>query len=41
MKIVPILIKKIPPVNSEVVEDLNNIESPDHPPTFTCCKRQV
>jgi hypothetical protein len=32
MKIVPILIikLKVPPVNSEVLVDLKNIESPDH-----------
>jgi hypothetical protein len=28
MKIVPILIKKVPPVKSEVLVDLKNIESP-------------
>ena len=29
LKIVQILIKKVPPVNSEVVVDLKNIESPE------------
>jgi hypothetical protein len=34
MKIIQILIKKkkIPPVNSEVLVDLKNIESPEYPP---------
>jgi len=31
MKIVPILIKKILPVNSEVLVHLKNIENPDNP----------
>jgi hypothetical protein len=31
MKIVPILIKKIPPVNRGVLVDLKNIESPVMP----------
>ena len=34
MKIVQLLIKKVPPVNSEVLVDLKNIESPACMPWF-------